>query len=255
MARTKQTKYNGGDSHNVKTSPSPGSWQNLPHHVFGDIITIIGKESLQDLQKCRQVSKSWNMMMSQVTKYNKDTIRKKAESLDAQIRNDGIWFYPTLPEITTAASLAHHGLFGSVQIMVLEYLDLASVPAEHLASLAACVKGSVYIKNVRNCDLISVLDSSKSEVIEIDKQSLSTAETEALVRAMANVEGAELGYWGKVTVDISTLVTYDSRGKCKKVRLYNDTAVKYREEIRRWAQRISWRVTRDDNSAIFIERN
>ena len=158
-----------------------------------------------------------------------------------------------LPLNITAASLAHHGLLRSVKEMRLCDVDLASVPAEHLASLAACVTECVGIRNVSNTDLISVLDSSKSEVIEIDKQSLSTAETEALVRAMANVEGAELGYWGKVTVDISTLVTYDGQGKCTRVRFWH-TALNYREDVRRWAQRISWIVRSDDDNQIAIER-
>ena len=46
---------------------------------------------------------------------------------------------PLLPEIMAAASLAHHGLLGSVECMWLNCVDLASVPAEHLASLASCV--------------------------------------------------------------------------------------------------------------------
>ena len=63
-----------------------------------------------------------------------------------------------------------------------------------------------------------------------------------------------LGFRGEVTVDISTLVTYGGRGKCEKVVFYYDTAVKYREEVRRWSQRISWRVTREETNAIIIER-
>ena len=63
-----------------------------------------------------------------------------------------------------------------------------------------------------------------------------------------------LGFRGEVTVDISTLVIYSGRGKCKMVNFYLDTAVKYREEVRRWAQRISWTVTNDDSFQIIIER-
>ena len=99
------------------------------------------------------------------------------------------------------------------------------------------------------------LESSKIVWLFITKQSLSTEETQALVRAMANVEEVWLGDWGEVTLDISTLVTYGGQGKCKWVSFYLDAARKYREEVRRWAQRISWKVTRDNNSAIFIERN
>ena len=132
-------------------------------------------------------------------------------------------------------------------------MDLASVPAEHLASLTACVTELVDIWNVSNTDLTSILDSSKSEQLQIDIQSLSTEETRALVRAMENVE--ILGLNGGLTLDISTLVTYDGRGKCEKVVFYYDTADKYREEVLRWAQRISWTVTRDDGDEISIENN
>ena len=177
------------------------------------------------------------------------------ESLTARIRAKWKSFKtPCLPEITTAASLAHHGILGSMEDMGLRDVDLSSVPAEHLASLAACVTKYVLIWNVSNTDLTSILDSSKSEVLHIINQSLSTEETRALVRAMANVEYVELGWNGEVTVDISTLVTYDGRGNCKTVEFSNDTAEKYREEVRRLPQRISWRVAREENNAIIIER-
>ena len=43
--------------------------------------------------------------------------------------------------IPCAASLANHGLLGSVEWMRLDDVDLTSVPAEHLASLASSVTG------------------------------------------------------------------------------------------------------------------
>ena len=63
-----------------------------------------------------------------------------------------------------------------------------------------------------------------------------------------------LGFRGEVTVDISTLVTYSGRGKCKMVNFYLDTAVKYRQEVRRWVKTIFWRVTLDDSNVIIIVR-
>ena len=51
-----------------------------------------------------------------------------------------------LPEITCAASLAHHGLLGSVEEMSLCDVDLTSVPAEHLASLFSSV--TVYVNKL-----------------------------------------------------------------------------------------------------------
>ena len=109
------------------------------------------------------------------------------------------------------------------------------------------------IWNVSNTDLTSILDRYKSKWLNINNQSLSTQETRALVRAMANVEMMELGYKGEVTVDMSTLVTYVGQGKCKWVAFRYDTGLKYREEVRRWAQRICWRVTQEDSVAIIIE--
>ena len=87
---------------------------------------------------------------------------------------------------------------------------------------------------VSNIDLTSLLDSSKSEELIIDDQSLSTEETQAVVRAMTNVEIVELGVVGELT---------HGRGKCKSVELVKtENCI---EEVRRWTQRISWSVTRD----------
>ena len=161
--------------------------------------------------------------------------------------------YPRVQEITTAASLAHHKLLRSVKCMELRHVDLASVPGEHLASLAACATERILIENVRNTDLASILESSKSRVLAINNQSLSILETWAL--AWANAERVFLGYFGEVTLDISTLVTcYNGQGKCKRIEFIDETAVKYRQKVRKWAQRISWRVTRDDSNGIVIKR-
>ena len=166
-----------------------------------------------------------------------------------------ISIFPSAPEISTAASLAHQGLLDSVKDMYLKDEDLSSVPSEHLASLAACVTADVVIWNVSNTDLTSILDSSKCGGLYIRNQSLSTKETLALVQAMENMEMVALGeYMEEVTLDISTLVTYDGRGKCERVYFSKNTAGKYREEIRRWVQRISWRVTKDDSNAYVIAR-
>ena len=90
------------------------------------------------------------------------------DSLAARIRAKwGPSYSPRVQEITTAASMAHHGLLLSVVWMLLEDVDLASVPAEHLASLANCVTDCVMIKNVSNTDLISFLDRSMSVWLDI----------------------------------------------------------------------------------------
>ena len=111
-----------------------------------------------------------------------DVIKSLAERIKS--------YLPLVPEITTVANLAHHGLLGSVEDMWLCDVDMSSVPAEHLASLAACVTMDVGIYNVSNCDLVSILDSVNCKWLCICIQSLSSEETRALVRAMeSRVEG------------------------------------------------------------------
>ena len=165
---------------------------------------------------------------------------------------------PFLPEITTAASLAQHGLLRSVMWMRLKNVDLASVPAESLASLASCVTRNVDIHNVRNCDIISIMNHVKCEGLSISRQSLSSEETQALVRAMeSNVEWVQLGYgdgrWdGEVILDITALTQYSGQGKCGVVKCWYGTADRYREELSSWAQ--GSLVTRIVKDQIIIER-
>ena len=54
---------------------SASGWKNLPNLITNDIMLMAGLGSLQDLHKCRQVCQSWNVMMSQMTKYKKDKIK------------------------------------------------------------------------------------------------------------------------------------------------------------------------------------
>ena len=172
------------------------------------------------------------------------------ESLAERIRTKCVYVHSScLPEITTAASLAHHGLLGSVKFMTLVH-DPASIPTEHLASLASCASCRLYISNVSNSDIFSILDSVKCKQLHISRQTLSTEETRALVRAMeAQVEMVRLGFegWREVNLDITTLTQYNGQGKCRRLDYYNenDTADRYREEVRRWAEKINWRVTTD----------
>ncbi len=124
-------------------------------------------------------------------------------------------------------------------------VDLTSVPAEHLASLASCVMWAVTIKNVSGGDLVTILDSVKSDWLDIKQQSLGSEETQALVRAMEQgVERVDL-YVG-VTLEIRDLMEYSGQGKCGKVECYVDTADRYREQLSTWATSRNWKVTNDD---------
>ena len=171
-----------------KKNNKDAGWRNLPDLIFVDIIMMSG---LEDPQKCRQVCQSWNMMIFVMTSNEIDTIRRKADIHACRIREDWVCLAhrPRLPEIVTAASLAHHGVLGEVSRLRLLDVDLASVQAEHLAALASCVTKSVSISNVQNLQLIPILDNIKCDFLWIYKQSLNGEEIGALNRAMeANVK-------------------------------------------------------------------
>ena len=146
----------------------------------------------------------------------------------------------SLPEITTAARLAHLGEFGSVKELRLNDGNLSSIPAEHLASLVSCVTSRVYISQIRDNDLISILNHLKCEYLNINNQRLGRYETQALVRAMQG--SVRTVYLGKqVILDIEALTQYGGQGQCLKVILqYDKTADRFGEEIKSWAQRINW---------------
>ena len=177
-----------------KKSPlSWRSWQNFPEFIFSDLVIIVGRESLEDLRKCRQVCKAWNVMIKDkyvMTTPRKNTIRRRADFLAANIREKWRWTVDLdtphihLPEITIASSLAHHDLLGSVECMSLINVDLASVPTGHLASLASCVTEEIEIDNVENLDLLQILSNIQCNSLSISNQSLGREELNALVRTM-----------------------------------------------------------------------
>lgn len=47
-----------------------------------------------------------------------------------------------------------------------------------------------------------------------------------------------------------TLTEYSGQGECREVDLWNDTADRYREELRTWARSKNWKVSRDTNGAL-----
>ena len=57
------------------------------------------------------------------------------------------------------------------------------------------------------------------------------------------VESVELGNGGEVKLDIRALTQYSGQGKCRKVWCFADTAARYIEDVRSWAQRINWPPT------------
>ena len=239
------------DSLTIMTSSLGCGWQNLPDFIFSDIMIMVQLESFEVFKKCKQVCQSWNAMISKITKHKKNTIWRQAEILVARIREKWVFdpdssmeynHYPCLPEITAAADLAHHGILDSVDRMWLEDVDLASVPAEHLASLASSVKWHIEIVNVRIRDLSPILASVQCPYLWISAQSLGSEETKALVGTMeSTVEELVLGYEGEVSLDIKTLTQYTGGGKCQEVRpCCFKTRDKYWDELRGWTQRNHW---------------
>ena len=227
-------------------------WQNLPDVIFSEIMTTVGLESLGVLQKCRGVCKTWNVWICEMPTNEKKAIIREAEDLAAKIQakvvNLYYYYTPLLPEISTIAYLAHQTLqniphvewlLWSVGSLILEDVDLASVPAEHLASLASCVEFQLHIINVRSTTLVDILDNIKCIDLVIEKQSLGREETQAVLRAMeSRVENVDLR--DGVSLDLTTLTQYSGHGKCERVWCYGESADRYREVVRSWAQRMNW---------------
>ena len=148
------------------------------------------------------------------------------------------------PALVCGASLAHHGLLGSMDRLRLRNVDLSQVPSQHLASLVSCVTSYLCIENISGCDLVNLLTSLNCGCLTITSQSLGREETQALVHAMeSGVEKVKLGdEEGQVKLDIEALTEYSGQGRCRTVELMNYTAARYRKELRTWARSRYWRV-------------
>ena len=130
--------------------------------------------------------------------------------------------------------------------MTLRNVDLTTVPAEHLASLTSSAKEGIEIEHVSGFGLVTILDSVKSKELVISGQSLGREETQALVRAMeSRVEEVKL--IEEVTLNIRVLMEYSGQGKCWKLVCGNNSANRYREQLRTWATSRNWRVNCDDS--------
>ena len=118
---------------------------------------------------------------------------------------------------TLAAALAHHGLLGDVDDLDLIEVDLSTVPTQHFVSLISNVKITVMIRhNVSGFDLLTLLESVKSEQLLIRDQSLGREETQALMRAMDSRLKIIVLYEVEMeTLDKEALVKYSRRMKCR----------------------------------------
>ena len=154
----------------------------FPMQAFDPIMENLG---FIDLMRCKLVSKIWWANINAMRPNAKAAIRRKAKGLGernkARLNHVRTRFNAT--EIAITGCLAHYGILDSVRRMALTNVDLASVPAEHLASLAAIVKGELHISNMFNCDLTCFLKSVKCERLFISNQTLTIEENQALVQA------------------------------------------------------------------------
>ena len=121
-----------------------------------------------------------------------------------------------IPEFMCSASLAYHGLLGSVDTMKLFGTDLSPVPPKHLASLNSCVTGLFVIRNVSGCDLVSFLTGLNCEKLSVNTQILGKEETQALVQSMeSGVETVDFG--AEATLDMEALADYSGLGRCNMI--------------------------------------
>ena len=138
------------------------------------------------------------------------------------------------------ASLAHQRLLGSLRSvprLVLRDVDLTSVPAKHLASLAASVWWSVEINNVSGCDLVAILDNIRIDNLFISRQRLNSKETEALLRALvSNVQKVrQVRLDIMVILDKTILIMHSGYGKSR-LRCLSQTEHRYKEQLRSWTR-------------------
>ena len=148
---------------------------------------------------------------------------------------------PNLECLICAAFLAHHIQF-ITSFINLTYVDLSTVPTEHIVSLASSVTRELLIENVTGCDLVTLLDSVNSERLHIKRQRLGREETQALVQAMeSRVEKVRLF---DVELDMETLTKYSGQGLCKVLdyvtwEMATDPIIDV-EKLRTWSEEKTW---------------
>ena len=150
-------------------------------------------------------------------------------------------YHPPLAEVALAAALASRGQLGTVRRLRLVSLPLSSVPALELGSLARCVRGVDYHLDIDGVtgDLAPLLDNINCTSLSVRNMGLSTADTRALVAAMASrVQEVVLG--GDVTLDMETLARYDGRGVCSRLQLGGATRESYGGQVEEWADSRGW---------------
>ena len=138
----------------------------------------------------------------------------------------------------------------------LEYMDLSSVPGEHLTSLVASNVGEMFVSNVIGCDLVNIFKGHGQlyKKLTLRNLILEGKEVEALVQVMeSQIETLELEYSGeKMTIVMQALNKYSGEGKCQHVtllalcgeRCLNGLCAGFessqQEELETWAKSRKW---------------
>ena len=187
------------------------NWNNMPREILSDILMKVGLASLDDLRKCRQVCRNWKLAIGEMTKHQVDLLKRNEAEYVRHLWEECHWLpsyeeisrakslvksghlqhfvisnlilrikstcvgIPSLLEIKTAASLAHHGLIDGelCSRLCLENVDLSTVPEDHFASLTSKVS-EVKIQNV----ISPKLKGLRCSFLEIsDPQVLNAEET------------------------------------------------------------------------------
>ena len=177
----------------------------------------------------------------------------KIEADMIQANWSGHWrpHWPCEAEIKRAALLAWEGYLTSVENLGIQNLSITDIPRDQMEKLASIVTGAVNINNMTHTDQLgSILASVKGYQLGMYKMDLSDTETQALVTAMR--DGVQRVGLVDVTLDIEELTQYDGQGSCSGLAVCDDSRIRYRERLRRWAADKGWRVTRDTDSVLVI---
>ena len=151
---------------------------------------------------------------------------------------------PSQAQVSSVATFIFYGYITEVKSMWLRNIDLSEVV--HASSLAdVTVADSVQIINVSG-NIAPIISRITCPVLHTSRMRLSTEDTAALVQGMqTNVEKVQLGLDGPVELDMNTLLTYDGRGHCGKVRCYGETRERYGDQLATWGETMGWSVEKN----------
>ena len=118
---------------------------NLPSEILDAIFLQVGRRSHEELNNIRRVSRTWDERIK-IKLRAVNPSEEWGRIIGSRIKRR--FTSASQAEIARAASMAHLGHLGTMKNMFLYDVDLSSIPAGHLSSLASCVTGRVHISRV-----------------------------------------------------------------------------------------------------------